>query len=96
MDIKLDELAIFRDLPHNLVTRILKYATTREFGPGEMVIREGEAGKEFFVLVEGTAEVLVAGGTPKRLSDPGTAFGEIALIERVKRTASVRAADKGE
>lgn len=90
---KLETLPIFSNLPANVVTRILKHAVTKEFKAGEMIVREGEPGQEFFLLLSGTVEFLAHNGQSKLASGEGTAFGEIALIERVKRTASVRAHD---
>ena len=57
---------------------------------GTVMCREGSLGREFFVIVEGVAEVTKGG---KRLvtRGPGEFFGEIALIATVKRTATVTA-----
>jgi CRP/FNR family transcriptional regulator, cyclic AMP receptor protein len=55
---------------------------------GKVLIREGERGREFFVLLEGTAEVL-KGKRKIRDMGPGDFFGEIALISDVPRTATV-------
>ncbi len=55
---------------------------------GKVLIREGERGREFFVLLEGDAEV-TKGGQQIRMLGPGDFFGEIALLEKSLRTASV-------
>jgi len=57
---------------------------------GYLLTREGRPGREFFVLVEGTARVT---RNDKKLSDlgPGDWFGEIALLTHVPRTATVTA-----
>jgi CRP-like cAMP-binding protein len=55
---------------------------------GRELIREGAFGYEFFAIREGTAEVRHDGTVIGTLG-PGDYFGEIALIETERRTASV-------
>ena len=57
---------------------------------GKVLIREGERGREFFVLLEGSAEVTKDGRRVNTLG-PGDFFGEIALISNSPRTATVTA-----
>ena len=57
---------------------------------GEAVFHQGDPGDRFYVVVSGTAEV-VGDGRPVASLGPGESFGEIALLRRVPRTATVRA-----
>jgi CRP/FNR family transcriptional regulator, cyclic AMP receptor protein len=61
---------------------------------GTTLIREGERGKEFFVIVEGTARVSRNGRKVNDLG-PGDWAGEIALITDTPRTATVVATSPG-
>lgn len=91
----LKEIPILADLGdaelENL-TQALKY---RRFGAGQNIITKGDDGQEFYILADGQAQVILGGmGVPEEVVDvlnPGDSFGEIAMIERVKRTAGVRA-----
>ena len=60
------------------------------FADGEWVMREGEPGLVYVIIDTGTVEVSQAGRTLRTIG-PGSGVGEIALMQRVPRTASVRA-----
>jgi CRP-like cAMP-binding protein len=70
------------------LAKIGSIAQEVEYPPGTLVVREGDAGSELFVVVEG--EVDVRSG-PRKLATlrPGNYFGEIALITGSPRTATV-------
>ncbi len=55
---------------------------------GKAVIKEGEAGREFLVLIEGTA-IVERGGRKLASLGPGDFCGEIALIAKLPRTATI-------
>jgi CRP-like cAMP-binding protein len=68
-------------------------ALTKEirFPSGGAIVRHGERGDGFFVVLEGTASVVRAAGLPPLTLGPGDYFGEIALIDGAERTATVMA-----
>jgi len=55
---------------------------------GHVLIREGERGREFYVLLDGTVEV-TQNGQKIGLLGPGEWVGEVALISQIPRTATV-------
>ncbi|MFN6464243.1 MAG: ATP-binding cassette domain-containing protein [Nostoc sp. DedVER02] len=67
------------------------------FPPGEVVIRQGDVADRFYILLEGEIEIIQesSGSEPKLLKTlgPNNCFGEIGLLQRSKRTATVRAAN---
>lgn len=58
---------------------------------GQVLIREGSHGSDFFIILDGSAEVRREGQLLTTLG-PGDFCGEIAAVERVARTATVTAA----
>ncbi len=67
--------------------RIAEHLT---FPDGEVIVREGSIGHEFFVIVDGKARVSRSGRDVAQLG-PGDFFGELALLDRQPRNATVTA-----
>jgi NADH dehydrogenase len=64
------------------------------FSAGETIVRQGEVASRFYIITSGEVEVIEqVNGEERRLRrmGPGRHFGELALLQHVKRTASVRA-----
>ena len=70
------------------LAEIASIADEIDIPAGKELTREGATGREFFVLLDGTADVKKNGRPINRLS-AGDFFGEIALVSRVPRTATV-------
>lgn len=74
---------------HELV-KVLNIVRVRSYEPGDVIIAEDTIGDDFFILVSGKVEVVRHGQVLITLS-PGAPFGETALLEHAKRSATVRA-----
>lgn len=70
--------------------QIAQIADEVDLRAGKVLIREGERGREFFVLVSGEVEVRRKGRKVSTLG-PGSFFGELALLSKAPRTATVTA-----
>ena len=87
----LAQVPLFSDLNKRQLKKLAGGFTERSFGAGRTVVREGHmSGVGFFVIAEGTAVVSVSGSTVATLG-PGEYFGELAMITRQARGATVTA-----
>jgi CRP/FNR family cyclic AMP-dependent transcriptional regulator len=82
---------LFAGLAKSHLTELARQSEEMDVAAGTVLCREGQTGQEFFVLLDGEAEVTSSKGGPVRKVGPGDFFGEIALLEPVKRTATVTA-----
>lgn len=87
----LRNVSLFSDLDEKDLESLAGEFNERRFPAGQKVALEGEGGLVFFIVESGEATVEVHGEEVGRLG-PGAAFGEIALIDRRPRTATVTAA----
>lgn len=88
---ELSRVGLLSGLPgeqlHKLATRL-----EREDVPaGATVVREGEPGDRFYVVLSGILNVSQQDLGERRILRPGDSFGEVALAMGIPRTASVRA-----
>ena len=82
---------LFSNLSRAELVELAKVTEDLDVSEGKVLAREGDIGREFFVIVEGEVAVSKGGQEIRRLS-PGEFFGEIALIyESPRRTATVTA-----
>ena len=88
----LRKLAMFAPLPLAVIELLATELTPHEFAPGTVVVREGEPGDQFHVIVDGSALVSVR-GQPRPPLARGDPLGEIALFRNVPRTATIVAAE---
>jgi predicted MFS family arabinose efflux permease len=84
----LRRLAMFAPLPLAVMELLASDLHPHEFPAGTVVVREGEVGELFHLIVAGSAAVSVQ-GKPRPPLAPGDCFGEIALLRGIPRTATV-------
>ena len=88
---ELARVGILAELPGETLTKLAGRMTREEVGPGTVVLREGQPGDRFFVLLSGLAGVSQDGRGGRSVLRAGEYFGEVALAMSVPRTATVTA-----
>jgi cAMP-dependent protein kinase regulator len=88
---ELSSVPLLAELPGTRLTQLATRMTREELGPGTPIVREGEPGDRFYVLLSGMAQVVQRTLGQRRVLSPGDTFGEVALAMDMPRTASVHA-----
>jgi CRP-like cAMP-binding protein len=86
----LAQVPLFSACSKKELQAIAKRAQERTVPAGTAVVREGEAGDAFYVIVSGQADV-DRSGTVVATIGPGAFFGDLALLDRAPRNATVTA-----
>ena len=76
--------------------KILAAVPISTYGPGEMVIAAGATTGKLLILRQGVVEVVRDGTQIARVSEPGSVFGELAVLLDKPHTADVRALERSE
>ena len=79
---------LFEGLSKRQLKKVAQVAEMVDYMAGHSIVKEGDIGDSFFVVLVGQAKVTVKGRTVNR-SLPGDHFGEISLLDGGPRTASV-------
>ena len=86
---------LFQSQPDEVLRAVLAQGSLEEFGPGEMVFRQGQQGDRLYIVKTGVLEILAsnesgAEAQPVAYLGPGEVLGELALLTGSPRSATVR------
>src|SRR4029077_17266405 len=89
---------VFSTLERGDLERVAQLAVPREFDPGEVVFREGDSSDTCYVVREGRARAVRTHRAGRTITlatfGPGDIFGELALFEDERRSATVEAVQR--
>ena len=85
---KLDGVPLFESLPPDVREKFAVWVSELEVPQGQHLADEGEYAYDLFIIEDGTAEVIQDGKTVAELG-PGEFFGEMGVLERAPRNATV-------
>ena len=86
----LAKVGLFADCDSEELAHVAALVTARTVPAGEVLTGEGAVGQEFFIITEGHAQV-ERNGTPLGILGPGAFVGELSLLDRGLRSATVSA-----
>jgi CRP/FNR family cyclic AMP-dependent transcriptional regulator len=94
----LKEVNLFDGMDNKVINQIFRLGLVQNFRKGDSIIREGERGGNFHILINGKAEVVKAvkgKGKGQHLSkiNRGSIFGEMSVFDGAPYSASVRAVE---
>src|ERR1700736_6062978 len=94
----LGRVPVFSTLEQSDLERIGQLAVPRQFEPGQAVFREGDQSDTCYVVRDGHARAIRRHGDGRTITlatfGPGDIFGELAMFEDERRSATVEAFDK--
>ena len=84
----MENLFLFEDLPFHARLRVGRIVSEQYISPGEVIVEQGDQGDKLFVVVQGDVSVQVDGREVAVLRE-GEHFGELALVDREPRSATI-------
>jgi MFS family permease len=87
---RLRAVTMLRPLPISTIEHLARNVREESAEPGQVVIKQGQVGDSFYVIIDGEIEVK-GNGSLLRVLSAGECFGEIALLRDVPRTTTVQA-----
>jgi CRP/FNR family transcriptional regulator, cyclic AMP receptor protein len=90
---QLKRIPIFEDVPDEELRVITTFATSEEVPEGSVIVKEGDFANHFMAIEDGTAKVTRDGDEVGQLG-PGDIFGEMGLLEKEKRSATIEATSR--
>jgi CRP-like cAMP-binding protein len=88
---ELQRIGLFGSLPGETIVKLAGRMVREEFPAGTPIVVEGDLTDRFYVLISGLAAVTQEGRGARAILRPGEAFGEVAPLMGMERTATVTA-----
>jgi CRP/FNR family cyclic AMP-dependent transcriptional regulator len=84
----LEKTSLWSGLSKRDLKAIAKLSKERSYEPGETIVRKGEGGVGFYLIIEGAVDIKSDGKTLTKLG-PGQFFGEMSVLDNQPRSADV-------
>ncbi|MDZ4816238.1 MAG: cyclic nucleotide-binding domain-containing protein [Verrucomicrobiota bacterium] len=95
-----EKVHIFAGMDTPALDLLLGRAQKHDFAPGEVILREGDMGNRFYLVISGRVSICKHFGTPDQMTlthiGPEDFFGEMCILEAATRSATVVADERAE
>ncbi len=88
----IQQLEFFREFPESEIWEIIRACIWQEFEPASEIIVEGDIDDSFYIITSGVVDVLKDSQVIGSLNK-GDCFGEMGYLNKIQRTATIRAND---
>jgi serine/threonine protein phosphatase PrpC/CRP-like cAMP-binding protein len=85
----LKKIPLFKNFEFQELTKVMEVIEVHRWGKGELIIEEGSTGEEMYIVLSGKVEVSIDNVNIAELN-PGNFFGEMSLIDKTPRSATIR------
>jgi len=89
----LKKIPLFKNFDYQEITKVLEVIEVHKWEENELILEEGFLGEEMYIILSGKVEVTKSGIKVAELT-PGNFFGELSLIDKTPRSASIRSLAK--
>lgn len=89
----LQQFPFFRNIDRYDLKNVVRSFNQRKYNKNEIVIRKGDRGDNFYVVISGSVNVLNEAGLPVARLGPGEVFGEMSLLSDESVSATVQAGE---
>jgi CRP-like cAMP-binding protein len=88
---ELSRIGLLSSLPGERLTKLAELMHREQVEAGAVIVREGDSGEHFYVLLSGMVGISQSSLGPRRRLRPGDYFGEVGAAMDIPRTATVTA-----
>jgi PPM family protein phosphatase len=85
----LKKVPLFKNFSYKELNTLIEIIRVKIFGVNEFILKEGTSGEDMFVILSGEVDIMVDGNIQDSLG-PGRLFGEMSLIDKSPRSASIK------
>lgn len=85
----LKRIPLFASLNFKEMAQVLEITQVRNIPEGTVIMKEGTTGEDMYIILKGQVDIIAAGNIVAELK-PGQFFGEMSLIDKSPRSATVR------